>query len=1079
MTHAAEILHSAGSAVWTASWQGSILILFVAAVSLGLRRWIPARSLAVLWLVVLTRLVLPVTPETSFSLFNLGSVEWLRSSEIEVNEAPITDIARTEAVSPAGEAMPFARSPFSDTASAMESVASSAAILGDDVQHAASSDPGNAVIADAESNRFFDLNLSKTLSVVWLVVASCLMLRAAFAAVVLTRRINRLKPAEDSQLEELVAVCCHEVGTHRHVRVVLDDSTSSSPAVTGLLRPTLILPTCLLESLTRDELRFVLLHEFAHLRRGDLMINWLHVFVRALHWFNPLIWMATRRMDYEREAACDEFVLLRTRADSGIEYGRTMLTVLECLSVSRVPSPAVGFASSRNTLKRRIEAVIRFQHADARRVTLSFVMLAILAVCGLTDAKSEADPIPVDEPTDAQQDKSESPHESPEKQREPGLDENTAGDSLRISGRCVDSKNQPISGIDVGLFEIETLKQSRRVLRSRRTGKSGLFEFRSLPEFPADGSNDRYFIIVARKAGWSTMVRQFYSGTEVKPLNFTMQPAAKLRGVVTDADGKPVEGAVVYRSRIGPSAIDGVLSAVSDKNGRFELNDVPEWIPQKREEKVKGRVVVFGGGTAFLHARHPEAGMGLGTYQQVPSTVEIQLKPAAIATGRVVHEETGKPVSGVYVAAQAFERNGWGEALTDEEGNFRLPLSQADSYNIWAIVPGLTMQAIPGVKVEHGKTTAAGTIKLTKGAIVKGRLLHSVTGEPVLFAGAGRPRIGLYGPSRPRTTAAIESAPVADDGTFQIRVAPGENYLYFTGAEGIDRNKTKPKSFTLDIDEGETKSIEFTVLPDSVNKDGDVDLINLEKENARKLTDLERQQTAEKAAIAAIKSLGGFVTKEKFGAFEFVTEINMAYGHVDEKRVNNDQFTDEALSYVPKFKHLKALYIKGGQATNDGMKEVRKLTSLETLLMWDAEVSDLGIKYLMTMPKLNRLHVSNAGLTDRSLATFSRMKSLTSLSLQGNRFTDEGLSHLSRMPQLKRALIGLGESRFTNEGMVHLKGLKNLTRLGLQSSPISDAGLAHLSELSNLSELWLNGNHVTDEGVKAFHEKVPNCRIQR
>src|SRR5678816_3320513 len=88
-----------------------------------------------------------------------------------------------------------------------------------------------------------------------------------------------------------------------------ETSAVGGPAIVGLWNPRLILPCGLIERLNTEELRFVLLHEFAHLRRRDLLVMWLLTAARIIHWFNPLTWLALRAARIDTELACDDTLL--------------------------------------------------------------------------------------------------------------------------------------------------------------------------------------------------------------------------------------------------------------------------------------------------------------------------------------------------------------------------------------------------------------------------------------------------------------------------------------------------------------------------------------------------------------------------------------------------------------------------------------------------------------------------------------------------------------------------------------------------------------------------------------------------
>jgi len=56
-------------------------------------------------------------------------------------------------------------------------------------------------------------------------------------------------------------------------------------------------------------LRYVFLHELGHLKRGDILVNWLMALPLVLHWFNPLVWYAIQRIRVDGESACDALAL--------------------------------------------------------------------------------------------------------------------------------------------------------------------------------------------------------------------------------------------------------------------------------------------------------------------------------------------------------------------------------------------------------------------------------------------------------------------------------------------------------------------------------------------------------------------------------------------------------------------------------------------------------------------------------------------------------------------------------------------------------------------------------------------------
>jgi hypothetical protein len=106
-----------------------------------------------------------------------------------------------------------------------------------------------------------------------------------------------------SLLGELAA----EMGVKRRVRLLLS-GRRSMPMHWGILRPRLLLPASA-KGWPADRVRLVLLHELGHVRRRDCLAQLAAQIVCALYWFNPLVWVASRRMQLESEAACDDLTL--------------------------------------------------------------------------------------------------------------------------------------------------------------------------------------------------------------------------------------------------------------------------------------------------------------------------------------------------------------------------------------------------------------------------------------------------------------------------------------------------------------------------------------------------------------------------------------------------------------------------------------------------------------------------------------------------------------------------------------------------------------------------------------------------
>ena len=96
----------------------------------------------------------------------------------------------------------------------------------------------------------------------------------------------------------------------------------------GLFQPTLLLPVHVRDKFDPTELRLIFLHELAHLKRGDVIAQGLIALLQILHWFNPILWFAFRRMRIDREPATDALVLSHTGEDEKERYGLMLTQML-------------------------------------------------------------------------------------------------------------------------------------------------------------------------------------------------------------------------------------------------------------------------------------------------------------------------------------------------------------------------------------------------------------------------------------------------------------------------------------------------------------------------------------------------------------------------------------------------------------------------------------------------------------------------------------------------------------------------------------------------------------------------------
>jgi len=312
---------------------------------------LPARFRYALGLLILLRLLVPVTPASGWSIFNL-----------------------TRQVRP-----PPAAAPMVNLAAAPIVMVASQSIL----PSAIPSHPSR-------------LSLSQWAALTWLCGGAGFLLAVLWRHRKFARWVAQLPTATDPRVVALVERCKEETGLRRAVRIVRVPPANSA-AVFGFLRPRLLLPEGMMDTLDQHEARLVLLHEMFHILRRDVLVNWVSVLALVLHWFNPLAWVAMRRLRADQELACDADVLALIEQGERGAYGRTLLKHLQDFPAARMAAGLVPLIASRHNIKRRIIMITEFKQIGG--LARGLFALLLVALGGLTFTRAVEDPQPASAPT--------------------------------------------------------------------------------------------------------------------------------------------------------------------------------------------------------------------------------------------------------------------------------------------------------------------------------------------------------------------------------------------------------------------------------------------------------------------------------------------------------------------------------------------------------------------------------------------------------------------------------------------------------------------------------------------------------
>lgn len=168
-----------------------------------------------------------------------------------------------------------------------------------------------------------------------------------------------------------------EIGeyTNRKINVRVWESIAS-PFMTGVIKPTLILPKA---KLSDEQLHNILCHEMTHFKRRDILYKCFAEFVKCVHWFNPVIWYVTRQIATECEISCDIAATKNMSDSEEMSYINTILSLLPMGKSKQLPL-TTQMASSKKILKRRF-IMIKNKKTTSRFMS---VISAVIAVAMLS-----------------------------------------------------------------------------------------------------------------------------------------------------------------------------------------------------------------------------------------------------------------------------------------------------------------------------------------------------------------------------------------------------------------------------------------------------------------------------------------------------------------------------------------------------------------------------------------------------------------------------------------------------------------------------------------------------------------------
>ncbi len=221
------------------------------------------------------------------------------------------------------------------------------------------------------------IDMKRVATAVWLGIAALALLIPLMGLIQINRLRRRARPVSDESWQSLKSALCDQLGIRRSVQLLSSDAVKM-PLTWGFVRPVVLLP---IEAGQWPDTRrhMVMLHELAHIRRFDWLTQLLGQIACAVHWFNPMAWWLLRRMESDREQACDDLVLAAGTRPS--DYAEELVRLAAVLRKRTLATIAAVPMARQSNLESRVRAIL--DRSKSRTAITVLTTLIAIIVCVL------------------------------------------------------------------------------------------------------------------------------------------------------------------------------------------------------------------------------------------------------------------------------------------------------------------------------------------------------------------------------------------------------------------------------------------------------------------------------------------------------------------------------------------------------------------------------------------------------------------------------------------------------------------------------------------------------------------------
>ncbi|QOR35267.1 M56 family metallopeptidase [Clostridium sp. 'deep sea'] len=232
-------------------------------------------------------------------------------------------------------------------------------------------------------------NCFKFCSTIWIIGVFAFAIGFIALNFIFFKRLKQQSINKNPQIIELLHESKQLLKYSKHVSVY-STTRLSSPITYGVFKPKIILPKYILTNFSENKLKHIILHELVHIKHHDNLFNFICTIACVFHWYNPLVWYIYFRLKKDCELACDEKVLLLLNDTEYLQYGRTLIEVMQCSINNNYHKTIINqaFVNDRSEANERISQISRFKPKHKSILILSTCFLILFILVSFNEDKS-------------------------------------------------------------------------------------------------------------------------------------------------------------------------------------------------------------------------------------------------------------------------------------------------------------------------------------------------------------------------------------------------------------------------------------------------------------------------------------------------------------------------------------------------------------------------------------------------------------------------------------------------------------------------------------------------------------------